>query len=75
MILIHHFHLSLRWESQVSEALNENIATMQTNAYDEINAIDRNIMLIDNTHKALSILSDKAIKKARRRSMGRRKVS
>mmetsp|Transcript_38510 Transcript_38510/g.46472 ORF Transcript_38510/g.46472 Transcript_38510/m.46472 type:complete len:1869 (+) Transcript_38510:129-5735(+) len=63
------------WEMDVAEALNNNIAELLPCTREDESIIDRQIKLIDNTRSEITIMAGKAARKARRRSLKRRKDS
>jgi len=64
-----------QWEMQVVTALSGSVADLLFNMADEENNIERYIKLADDTLKSLSIISQHSVKKARRRSIYKRKCS
>jgi len=63
------------WETDVLKALSSYLSELFPEAEEDEANIDRFISLANDTHESLSLLSSKAVKLARRKSISRRKVS
>ena len=62
------------WEMQVALALVSRIKSNDSEHNNERTEIQRRIVLAENMHNSLTLISKKAIKKARRKSLDGRKV-
>ena len=63
-----------QWESQVLQALINSIINLVEGIGDDEKAIDRHLVLVDDVHKSIALMTGRAAKRARRKSLNRRKV-
>ena len=63
------------WEVQVSETLRQTICDTLNGIDDEVRAIERHICLAEDVQESISLKAGRAVRKARRRSITRCKVS
>eukprot|EP00957_Ditylum_brightwellii_P117919 8994576-Ditylum_brightwellii.AAC.1 len=61
------------WVTQVADALNQKIADITSCVEDDEKRLNTKMYLIDQTHEAIALAAGKAARKARRRSICRRK--
>jgi len=65
----------LGWETQVAEALKQSVEPVSTDTKTDVDQISAKVRLADDIHESMANMADRRVRKARRRSMCRRKTA
>jgi len=65
----------LGWETQVAEALKQSVEPVSTDTETDMDQISAKVRLADDIHESMANMADRRVRKARRRSMCRRKTA
>ena len=65
----------LGWETQVAEALKQSVEPVSTDTETDVDQISAKVRLADDIHESMANMADRRVRKARRRSICRRKTA
>ena len=65
----------LSWETQVAEALKQSVEPVSADTETDMDQISAKVRLADDIHESMANMADRRVRKARRRSMCRRKTA